>query len=312
MKRIFKGIAFFGILLVILIGLSRIFEPKNNNKEAGMLQTSANAYITEKKDTIDVLTIGDSESYSAISPLEIYQEYGYTGYVCGTPKQLLCQSYDYLKDSLKNQKPKVVLLETNAIYRDIKPSKYLSYQVTKLLPIIKYHNRWKSLTNKDFTNKVNYTWNYDLKGYIYNTNTMSSKKKNHMKKKKESKNISKINKYYLNKIINTCNDNNIKLILISTPSTKNWNYTKHNGVKLFAKENNLQYIDLNLNNVTKIDWKKDSRDAGDHLNYNGAKKVSKYLGQYLNSLNILEDHRQDSYYSKWNDNLKYYNKLCKK
>ena len=45
----------------------------------------------------------------------------------------------------------------------------------------------------------------------------------------------------------------------------------------------IKYNDLNL--IYKdlgIDFEKDTADGGDHLNIYGAKKVSKYLGDYLN------------------------------
>ena len=49
----------------------------------------------------------------------------------------------------------------------------------------------------------------------------------------------------------------------------------------------------------KINWKKDTKDKGNHLNYRGAKKVTKYLGNYLKKTGLLEDHRKDSKYESW-------------
>ena len=51
---------------------------------------------------------------------------------------------------------------------------------------------------------------------------------------------------------------------------------------------------------------------GDHLNYYGAYKVSNYLGNYLNKLDILEDHRGNDYYSSWDNALKPYQDEVKK
>ena len=42
--------------------------------------------------------------------------------------------------------------------------------------------------------------------------------------------------------------------------------------------------------------------------YTGAKKVSKYLGNYLHELGILEDHRNDSKYSDWDKAYELHNK----
>ena len=91
------------------------------------------------------------------------------------------------------------------------------------------------------------------------------------------------------------------MILYSTPSVKNWNYQRHNAVLDFANNKNITYLDLNLE-VDKlgIDWDIDSRDAGDHLNYYGAIKITDYMGDYLNSLNILKSHKNDKKYDSWN------------
>ena len=55
-----------------------------------------------------------------------------------------------------------------------------------------------------------------------------------------------------------------------------------------------------------IDWNKDTRDAGDHLNYSGAVKVTKSLGEYINKNYDLPDNRNNPEYVKWNESLTRY------
>ena len=43
----------------------------------------------------------------------------------------------------------------------------------------------------------------------------------------------------------------------------------------------------------------DSVDSGDHLNFWGAKKATRYLGAYLKQTGLLTDRRADPAYSRW-------------
>ena len=66
-------------------------------------------------------------------------------------------------------------------------------------------------------------------------------------------------------------------------------------------------MDFNvINDIVQIDWEKDTRDNGYHLNHFGAVKVTQYLGKYLSEKNILEDHRNDEKYNEWDASLERY------
>ena len=71
-----------------------------------------------------------------------------------------------------------------------------------------------------------------------------------------------------------------------------------------AKELGVEYIDLNLqSDQVAIDWNTDTRDKGDHLNYNGAMKVTNYVGKYLKETELFEDKRENPDYADWNTQL---------
>ena len=302
-KIILKSTIFCTIFLIILIILSHIVVPKNNSKEAGMEDELANGILAEPENTIDVLVVGDSESYSSYVPREIWNEYGITSYVCGNPKQPLSRSLSFIYKTFKTQKPKIVMLETNTIYRR-RSIMYPLYEVSdNILPIFKYHDRWKTLTKNDFFGKVDYTTIQDSKGYYYSDIIKSSKPRKYMRRTKNEHKIPRSNKLYIKIMKKYCEKNGAKLVFYSAPSSKNWTYEKHNGVQALADSLGIEFIDLNLKiNEININWNEDSRDKGDHLNYNGAIKVTKYLGKYLYEKNILTDHRGDPNYQEWNKN----------
>ena len=90
-KKILSGIGFFLILLVLIAAASYVVLPKNNTREAGMLTPQANGFLGEPENTIDVLFLGNSESYCGFIPMEIWKEQGITSYVCGSSAQKLYQ-----------------------------------------------------------------------------------------------------------------------------------------------------------------------------------------------------------------------------
>ena len=102
-------LAFLAGLLAILILLSFLVNPKNNSQEAGMKDPTAVGFWGEPKNSIDVLVLGDSESYSSIIPTQMWQQQGITSYVCGSHAQRLCYSEELLKQAFSCQSPKIVL-----------------------------------------------------------------------------------------------------------------------------------------------------------------------------------------------------------
>ena len=126
-RNIFKIILFLLGLLILLVILSKVFIPKNNTVEAGIHNVTANGILGEKSNTIDIIILGDSESFTAISPMKIWKDYGFTVYNGGVSSQYLYDTYSYLKKSLNNQSPKIVVLETNAIFRKIPLSNVRSF-----------------------------------------------------------------------------------------------------------------------------------------------------------------------------------------
>lgn len=308
MKRTIKCIVFLGILFAILCLLSKVFIPKNNTLEAGIgkRKQPASGIFTEPENTIDVLVLGDSESYNSYIPLELWNQYGFTSYICGTPAQRISNSYDYLQLAYKRQKPKMVILEANNLYTKNGFVRRMKETIDKFIPAFEYHDRWKNLSKEDFYKSPNYTEIVNDKGYRYSNKIRTvkkSKRENFMEENQESKTISNDNKKQLKEIKDYCDKNNATLILYNSPSPANWTYDKHNGVEKLAKSLGIEYIDFNLKvDELKINWKKDSQEKrGEHLNYTGAMKITNYFGNYLKTHHELPDHRQDEKYKSWNE-----------
>lgn len=305
-----KIASFTAIIMAIIILLSVAINPAKTNAGIGKFDKVVNEVNQEQENTIDVVVLGDSEAYRSITPLEIYQEYGITAYVGASPAQTSYQAYEMLQTILEKQKPEVCVVEINLLYRNYSAAAAVVPKLERMLPIFKYHNMWKEVLDPNYSfDSVISTKN---KGYRYNSSVSASNDTDYMKQTDDKLKISKNNIMYVGKIIDLCRQKNIELLFIRTPSTKNWNYSKHNGAAEYAKENGIKFIDLNVNNEIGIDWKRDTSDRGDHMNYYGARKVTAYLGKYLNDNYELADHRNDKSYESWNDALESYKKSIKK
>lgn len=307
-KNYIDATIFLVIFFILLNITSYLFVPKNNLEEFGMEQITANGVLGEKENTIDILFLGDSEVYTSIIPMEFFNDYGITSYVCGTSGQRLYDSYRFLEAALEYQNPKMVVLETNAIYRKYTLMSAIQAKSKLLFPVIKYHDRWKHLSINDFGGDINYTWTDDNKGYIKKDQIAASLNPNYMEKEEGYKNIMPLNYRQVVSIKNICDQKGIKFMLMSSPSSINWNYQKHNGIKRLADNLDVPYIDLNLIDSLKIDWAVDTLDKGDHLNYTGALKVSKYMGVYFHELGLFDNHFADPVYSDWHKALDNYKK----
>ena len=301
--------AVFLLILAMLLGAaSYIFTPKGYWENLLYGETPVtHAVLNEPNDSIDVLFLGDSLVYSAISPMDIWKKYGFTSYDCADPAQQMFACQELLKATLENQKPKVVVFEPNSLYRKEKPRSNLTVQISSLFPVFTYHDRWKSIDKSCFSGFFCVNDTDDFKGFALKWKTEKGKSSEYMKKTAKCKKIPDYNEEYLKSIISTCEEAGTELIMISVPSRKCWNYAKHNGIQELAEKYGIEYIDLNLcNDRISIDWEKDTRDAGDHLNYFGAEKISDFLGEYLQNRYSLPDHRSDSKYSQWNEALERY------
>lgn len=304
-----KSILFALIFVLLYYTLSYLLIPGNNTKKYGIIKTGQFDILQEEENTIDAVFIGDSIVYSAISPMEIWNEFGYTVYDCAQAAQLTTTAYDMLKASIESQHPKVVFFEADVLFRDVRKitlRRYYENNFKKFFPLATYHNNWKEKTLKFLNTGDDFTELNVYKGYIYIEKVQGVTKQKKLKKTNKVKKIPKTNLDAFKKMVEISKANNIKLVLIGDPNLNNFSYDRYNAINKLAKEYDIEYIDLNRDNPLKIDWTKDTKDKGKHLNYWGAKKVSKFVGEYLKKTGLLEDHRNDEEYQSWNEAYRIY------
>ena len=312
LRHILRGLGFTAGLLLLLLLASFVLMPKGNGEKSGFLYRDAKGIIAEPQNTVDVLFLGDSEVYATISPMQLWEEEGITSYDCSTGGQRLFDTLALLKTALKNQKPELVVLETNATFRKFSIGEVAYNKAGEFLSVFTYHDRWKWFKPKELFQKKDFSWTSDLKGFRLNTEVKAASKKkykDYMKASEGFKAIPAQNVSYIDAIRQVCKDYGIRFMLLSTPSSKNWDMKKHNTIADLAEKREIPFVDLNLEQEKLgIDWETDTKDQGDHLNLYGAKKVTAYLGKYLKDTYMLPDHRGETGYESWDSCLKRYQK----
>ena len=290
-------------------------------------------YASEKNH--DVLFIGDCEVYENVSPVTLWEEYGITSYIRGSAQQLIWQSYYLLEETLKYEKPEVVVFNVLSMKYD-KPQREaynrmtldgMNMSTTKLkaikasmlpeeniidyiFPILRYHSRWNELSLEDITNifqkDKQFHNGYYMRADIKPVDTVPTG--NVLANYQFGENSYK----YLDMMVELCKENDIELVLMKAPSLYPYWYDEWEvQMEDYAEENDLMYINfLELIEETGIDFDVDTYDAGLHLNVTGAEKVAVYLGEVFQKEFAIEDKRQDKELAaKWEEKVEFYNSM---
>lgn len=314
MKNILKIAVFGAGVLVLLLLFSLMMRPQKWFDEK-LIQNRDSRYIQiteQKENTIDVLNIGDSLSLSVFSPMELYRQQGFTGFNIGADGLRLAESYHYLKNACKRQKPKVLMIESLYLFRyklSDDSVMLLSQPIYYHVPFIKYHNIWKALV--ELPGVMIYH-----RGYTVNENSATYRGPENYMDQPIADNgrteIPSFNRAWFDRIKEFCDAKGIEIVIYSAASASNYNWDRVHALEDFAAQEGVTYIDLNEHiDEIGINWDEDSNDGGDHMNYFGCVKSTGFLGNYLRENADLTDHRGDENYSDWDSELVYYDQLVK-
>ena len=301
-KTLAGALCVLAVLVVCLAALSFVLYPKNNAPEDGMVDFEAFGLLGEPADTIDVVIMGDSVSFTSFSPLQMWNEQGFTSYVCGTKKQLLPYSDTMLRRVTENQHPSIVVIEVNMVFTETSYTEVLKRLGKNILPILEYHDRWRMLKLSDFYALPQATWTDPMKGFQANKNVIPAENREHMLPMDAIEPISDINAWFLQDMVDYCYSIGATPILVSTPTLTNWNMARHNAISAWAEQAGVAYVDFNLKETgLQINWETETRDGGDHLNYDGSVKFSHIFATWITQNYDLPDHRADATYASWHE-----------
>jgi len=116
LKNIAKCVVFLCICVVILTILSNVFTPPAGSTSGHMQDMPSGGFYAEPENTIDVIGIGNSNMANGFSPMELWKQYGYTGYNCGVAAQIVFNSYTTLSEVFARQQPKAVIVDADGFF----------------------------------------------------------------------------------------------------------------------------------------------------------------------------------------------------
>lgn len=163
-----------------------------------------------------------------------------------------------------------------------------------------YHSRWTELARKDFETEQNCEKGARSNIKIYTKRTkMSDFDSIEMYNGKET-----VGMQYLRKIIEYCQDKEIQVLVTYVPyPAKDNQIAESKYVQVICDEYNVNYI--NFLNMDVVDYNTDLFDA-DHLNVQGARKLTDYIGKYIMANYDIQDQRMNENYSFWYEDYNEY------
>ena len=316
---------FFIIFCIVFSYSSNVFS-LNWSDEA---QTTI--FYEQPENSIDVLFLGASGFFRGVSPLLMWEQFGFTSYVRAMPAQQADMVYYYFLESLNYQKPKVVVLDAYRLvdYVPIERSDFrfrrsiepLRFSVLKLqaiydltfdsgfqtflsflFPILRYHTRWTELTMDDlfpFKPKKEDPFKGQGVNFIVQKNELPE---DYFSPTSEIAEIRDEPLRAYEKIIQKCRENDIEIFLMSFPRVERGNYPQYLAVTQFAEKHNLPILDFNLPELIKETGHDPATDMIDdyHINTPGSTKFINHIGTFIVTNYGLKDKRQNPDYEQWN------------
>lgn len=120
-----------------------------------------------------------------------------------------------------------------------------------------------------------------------------------------------LNAAYIREMASYCRERGAELLLMKVPvctSTKysgHWSKERHELVQGLADELGIRFLDLNYEDVG-IDWSRDSKDGGCHMNLSGTTKVSTFISDWIMAHYAFDPVRSEKVKHDWDYQLALY------
>lgn len=311
-KRILK-LSCFGLIFMLFLSGTAGFLKVNSLPDSVRIK----GFYLEPKDSLNMVTIGASETYTAIAPGLLWKEFGFTSYnysVAGSPISIVKSQ---VKEILANQDLKVIVIEINGTLQDDEYQinekrlrKYIDnipWSVNKIntikeivpedqqteyfIPFLKYHSNWQSLdlciANFYLQSRMMLEGSSRLKGFQTISGAEETKSKViDVKGDTSVLPLSEKAEYYLRDLLQYLKDEGIDNVLfMRTPhriTKKSYPfYQRANEAEKIIKEYGFPYVNFETQKDEIGLSMMDDFYNNHHLNLYGQKKFTNYFGNYM-------------------------------
>ncbi|SER55730.1 hypothetical protein SAMN04487884_10744 [Butyrivibrio fibrisolvens] len=331
---IVRALALIAISAIIMQAVFKVVQRKESYEKY--------ADFFDVADQIDVLYLGSPHVINGVNPVQIFEQYGYTGYNMGGHGSVMPSTYWELMLALEYCNPKVVFVDTYMLeknyqyidvmdedatadelntsveqlhlnmdcwpYSDVKKAAIedLIYDEDLhqdfLFDFELYHERWTELDRNDFL-RLNGTGDRNLlMGAEQRTKVHGTYT---LEDKTEGLSQETVSMQYLRKLIEECQSRGIVVVTMILPlaELQPWDMAVAASTEQISAEYGIPCLNM-IQDTSIVNLYTDLNDSG-HLNAGGMNRVSAYLGKWLydNESQILTDHRGASEYSRWSDRV---------
>ena len=327
--KIFTAITTF---LIIFFLLQRLLVPKYASMvlEGGLIRE----YYSSAKDH-NVIFIGDCEVYANFSTITLWEEFGIASFIRGSPQQLIWQSYYLLEETLRHERPQVVVFNVLAMqYNEPQNEAYnrlildgMRWSMSKvraisasrtedddwlsyIFPFFRFKDRWREVSAEDFRFFFRNP-QVSINGFMVRSDVMPA---GWIPAPIPRANLQFGEKafYYLERMVRLTERHGIPLVLIKAPSLyPHWHRAWNDQIVAFAEEHNLLYINfLEYIDEIGLDFSLHTFNAGLHLNVFGAELLASFFGEILQEQFDLPDRRTEpTTAARWNEKSELYHRL---
>ena len=283
---------------VLLLKLKNITENKNSYARYND--------FWQNEENYDVLFFGCSHMMHTALPHELWRDYGIKSYNCANGAESIPTTYWVIKNAVEKHKPKVIFVELFFINSPLKVTKdqeSLPHEFFDMVPLSNakkeaifdlyesesdrwsylfdyslYHSRWNQLAKADFYPSSMHLLGAKpyLKAYelVYKDD------------KQELSDIHQVGSWYLYRIKELCDENDIHLICVVNPyGAWNEDFSGNSNYKATSKGYGIEFLDLRDAGIVNIDT--DCADRA-HLNISGARKITDFYGKFLTENNYVQ------------------------